>query len=197
MCWCCRIATLIMYGCVWLSSTVLAHYLTLSLSPARCMCLVLGSRFVSSCRVYVRSVCLCTWICVHKQFWIRWWIIITHIYTFFFGIHCSVCFLILLGICYFFHLGLNAIFVHAKRERERARQREFMSFVIFHTILFSRLAHRPSREPFESSAVSDRAHMCKLIGCALSDRDIDHNSKVLNAFYLFIGHIHFVCVSST
>lgn len=33
-------------------------------------------------------------------------------------------------------------------------------------------------------------------GCALSDKDIDHNSKkgVLNAFYLFIGHIHFECL---
>lgn len=33
-----------------------------------------------------------------------------------------------------------------------------------------------------------------VIGCALSDRDIDHNSKVLNAFYLFIEYIHFVCL---
>lgn len=39
--------------------------------------------------------------------------------------------------------------------------------------------------------------LCKLIGCALSDRDIDHNSKVLNAFYLFIEYIHFVCLKHT
>lgn len=52
-------------------------------------------------------------------------------------------------------------------------------------------------EPIAIERNTRHSGMWKLIGCALSDRDIDHNSKVLNAFYLFIGYIHFVCLKHT
>lgn len=121
-CRCPRIAALLIICIVvWFSSIVL----TLGL----CMCC-----FVSPCRVHVRSVCLCTWICVPKHFEYA------DELSFFFS---------LFSVSWFW-FEMYVFFCMMKSQflaRYMNRIRKFISFVIFHTILFSSFRVRLSREP--------------------------------------------------
>lgn len=140
LCWCCRcrIATLIISLCGFLQSC--SHSRSLSLCHS-----------MSSCRVHVRSVCLCTWICVHKHFEYAGEL------SFFFL--CSVSWFY--WECFF----PREIAFWARIWIERQRENEFMSFVIFHTILFSRLAYArlECHRHFESAVGLRQAYRMRFI----------------------------------
>lgn len=127
-----------------------------------------------------RSICLFIYlnICVHKYFQYAGELSFSVFYSYFFYKHT-----LFLSLIHF-----TGIFPFCSLMRSRhfgfGRLRWIYAIYNFsHYPLSSRASHRHRRQTGY-----------KLIGCALSDWDIDHNSNVLNAFYLFIMHIHFVCL---
>lgn len=136
-----------------------------------------------------RSICLFMYLKMRIQtFWIRWWIIIS-LFIFFYSSFLFIHFFS--SVISDFHWNFPAFRSHSWLSTPfwTAACKEFMPFIIFHTIHFRFVSGKPS-----ASTAHLNWAMHELIGCALSDWDIDHNSNVLNAFYLFIEHIHFVCL---
>lgn len=171
VCWCCccRIAALIIHiSWVWLSSMYFGY---ISVCVAVC-----SFEFTFDLFVYVLGIC------VHKHTLVNY-----HQIVFYLTLCLSACILLA-----FFRL----LFMKILNWRILR-----MASCLWLVCNFSHCPYfclaTDYAEPIAIERNTRHSGMWKLIGCALSDRDIDHNSKVLNAFYLFIGYIHFVCLKHT
>lgn len=177
-----------------LLSRTCAHIIRMWFEYTRCCCPV--------CWVHVRFVCLCTSdICVHKHFeyvgelssyiWKKKKTEnVSPLCSFFFSVSLSPWFYWYFCVWYLW----NSEFERHMHEVHLCGMCAWMWLCVQLFALNFCFVSRPIKLSPSTSTKLDWGTRIKLIGCVLSDRDIDHNSKVLNAFYLFIESIHFACL---